>query len=131
MKNKNLWVGYLTMPDKKKTLVASDNRVETGKSSTIYLYNQERDQIVEYSHEIIKAKIKDAPEADYDAGKIAKAYKNALRNKVPNLYRVIFTANSGVHVPVKEKKTDVFADDDDIEIDDSIEIDDDDFDDDQ
>jgi hypothetical protein len=124
MKNQNLWVGYLTMPDKKKTLVASDNRVETGKSSTIFLYNQERDQIVEYNREIIKAKLKDAPEADYDAENMAEAYKKALNTKLPNLYRVIFTPNLGVRVPAKAKKTAVVADDDDIEIDDSIELDD-------
>jgi hypothetical protein len=137
MKNKHLWVGYLTLPDKKKTLVASDDRVETGKSSTIFLYNQERDQLVEYNREIIEAKLKDAPEEDYDAKKMADAYKKALRTKLPNLYRVIFAPNSGIRAPVKEKKAAVIADDDDIEIDDSFDMDDDDsgddddFDDDQ
>lgn len=130
MKNKHLWVGYLTMADKKKTLVASDDRVETGKSSTIFLYNQERGQIVEYNREIIEAKLKDAPEADYDAKKMSDAYKKALQAKLPNLYRVIFTPNSGLRAPAKEKKTALVTDDDDdnddFEIDDNFEIDDDD-----
>lgn len=130
MKNKHLWVGYLTMADKKKTLVARDNRVETGKSSTIFLYNQERDQIVEYSREIIEAKLKDAPEADYNADKMAQAYKKALQAKLPNLYRSIFTPNSGIRAPAKEKKSVPVTDDDDIEIDDSFGMDDDDTDDD-
>lgn len=127
MKNKHLWVGYLTLADKKKTLVASDDRVETGKSTTIYLYNQERDQIVEYNREIIAAKLKDAPEADYDAQTISDAYIKALQNKLPNLYRVIFTPNAGMRVTSNAKKADINNDDDDdIEIDDSFDMDDDD-----
>jgi len=130
MKNKHLWVGYLTLADKKKTLVASDDRVETGKSTTIYLYNQERDQIVEYNREIIESKLQDAPEADYDAKTISDAYIKALQNKLPNLYRVIFTPNAGMRMPASEKKAVINDDDDDIEIDDSFDMDDDDDDDD-
>jgi hypothetical protein len=126
MKNKHFWVGYLTMGDKKRTLVARDERVETGKSSTVFLYNQERDQIVEYNREIIEAKLSDAAEVDYDAKKMIDAYKKALRNKLPNLYRIIFTPNSGVRAAAKEKKVEVTEDDDEIELDDNfIDIDDD------
>lgn len=125
MKNKHFWVGYLTMGDKKTTLVARDERVETGKSSTVFLYNQERDQIVEYNREIIEAKLKDAPEADYDAKKMIDAYKKALRNKLPNLYRIIFTPNSGVRAAAKEKKVEITDDDDEIVIDDNFDMDDD------
>lgn len=125
MKNKHFWVGYLTMGDKKTTLVARDERVETGKSSTVFLYNQEREQIVEYNREIIEAKLSDAPEADYDAKKMLDAYKKALRNKLPNLYRVIFTPNSGIRTSSKEKKAEITENDDDIELDDDFDMDDD------
>lgn len=133
MKNKHLWVGYLTLADKKKTLVASDERVETGKPKTLYLYNQERDQIIEYGRDIIQAKLKDAPEADYDAAKITAAYKKALKSKLPNLYRVVFTPNSGTRAPVKEEKPAAIIDDDDddIELDDSFDFEDDDSNDDE
>ena len=54
------------------------------------------------------------------------AYKKALRNKLPNLYRIIFTPNSGVRAAAKEKKVEVTEDDDEIELDDNfIDIDDD------
>lgn len=128
MKNKHLWVGYLTLSDKKKTLVASDERVETGKPKTLFLYNQERDQIIEYSREIIQAKLKDAPEVDYDSKKMSAAYKKALKTKLPNLYRIIFAANAGVQTPVKEKETaSITDDDDDIDIDDNFATHDDDI----
>lgn len=126
MKNKHLWVGYLTMPNNGKTLVASDARVETGKSKTVFLYNQERDKIVEYSRDIIEPKLQNAPAAEYDSKKIAAAYKKALRNKLPNLYRIIFSPNSGVLTPAKKQPTETLSDDDDIKIDDDFEIDDDD-----
>ena len=125
MKNKHLWVGYLTLPDKKKTLVASDERVETGKPKTIFLYNLERDQIVEYGREIIQPKLKNAPEADYDVAKMTTSYKKALKRKLPNLYRVIFSPTTSVSAPVKEPEPTVISDDDDIDIDDSFFIPDD------
>lgn len=129
MKNKNLWVGYLTQTNK-KILVASDDRVDTGNRKTIFLYNQDRNEIVEYSREIIQAKLKDAPAEDYNAEKMAAAYQQALRKAVPNLYRVIFTPNSGGGAkPAGKKSTATIGDDamgDDIEIDDSFDSGDDD-----
>jgi len=127
MKNKHLWVGYLTLPDKKKTLVASDKRVKTGKAKTIFLYNQARDQIIEYEREIIQPKLKNAPETDYDVAKMTASYKKALKKKLPNLYRVIFSSTTRIHTSAKEPETAMVNDDnsgndDDIDIDDSFEI---------
>lgn len=126
MKDNNLWVGYLTLANK-KVLVASDDRVDTGNRKTIFLYNQERKEIVEYSREIIQDKLKDAPAGDYSDKEIATAYQQALRKAKPNLYRVVFTPNAGGSAIPKEKKSKVAASTDaamtdDVEIDDSFEM---------
>lgn len=103
MKDKNLWVGYLSLANK-KTLVASDERVDTGNRKTIFLYNQDRNDIVEYSREIIQAKLSDAPESDYNTDAIASAFQKALRKSMPNLYRLVFTPNAGGSSLPKEKR---------------------------
>ncbi len=129
MKDKHLWVGYLTLASK-KILVASDDRVDTGNRKTIFLYNQERNELVEYSREIIQAKLKDAPAADYNSEEIANAYQKALRKAKPNLYRVVFAPSTGGSaIPAEKKSTAVAgADDSDggvIDTDDDIEVSDD------
>ena len=128
MKDNSLWVGYLALANK-KVLVASDDRVDTGNRKTIFLYNQERNEIVEYSREIIQDKLKDAPAEDYNDKEIATAYQQALRKAKPNLYRVVFTPNAGGSAIPKEKKAKASggkdeAMGDDIEIDDSFEMED-------
>ena len=132
MNDKHLWVGYLTQKDK-QVLVASDSRVETGNPKTIFLYNQERNALVEYSKEIITPKLKDADSSDYNASAIGKAYQNALRSSNPNLYKVVFTPSSGGSAVLAEKKTSPKPvndeiDDSDIDVDVELDIDvDDDF----
>ena len=133
MKDKHLWVGYLALANK-KVLVASDDRVDTGNRKTIFLYNQERNELVEYSREIIQTKLKDAPAADFNTEEISNAYQKALRKAKPNLYRVVFAPSSGGSALPTEKKTAAVAsggDRDDIEVDisDDIEVSDDDSDD--
>lgn len=124
MKDKNLWVGYLTLAAK-EILVASDDRVDTGNHKTLFLYNRERNEIVEYSREIIEAKLMDAPIEDYNAKEIAAAYQQALRKAKPNLYRVVFTPNAGGSSIPKEKKPAVaVASDDDEGMGDDGDIDD-------
>ncbi len=129
MNDKHIWVGYLSLANK-KTLVASDDRVDTGNRKTLFLYNQERNDIVEYSREIIEAKLKAAPAADYNVDEIAAVYQKALRKTKPNVYRAVFTPNSGGSSGPKEKKARSVASDDndsgdEIEMEDSFDMDDD------
>lgn len=127
MKDKHLWVGYLTLSNK-KVLVASDARVDSANSKNMLLYNQERDEIVEYSREIIQPKLKAAPEADYDAGTMAAAFQKALRKKFPNLYRVIFTPGAGGAASRKKKSAPSYEAEEavEVEMDASFDMDDDD-----
>ncbi|MDH5179998.1 MAG: hypothetical protein OEY07_10045 [Gammaproteobacteria bacterium] len=133
MSDKHLWVGYLTLGGK-QILVAGDDRVETRNHKTMYLYNQDRDAIVEYSKDVIQAKLADAPAAGYVESEIADAYQRALSKAHPNLYRIIFKPGTGGAVKTKQKKPPIPVDDNDDGMDDDIEIDesfdmDDDFDD--
>ena len=123
MKDKHLWVGYLTLANK-KILVASDDRVDTGNRKTIFLYNQDRNELVEYSREIIQSKLKDAPAADFNPDEIGNAYQKALRKAKPNLYRVVFAPASAASVLPSEKKSSATANrDDDVGFDTDSEVD--------
>jgi len=57
MSEKDLWYGYLNAGTK-STPVLLDPGLSTGNSKTVYLFNLERQRILEYSREIVDAKLR-------------------------------------------------------------------------
>lgn len=78
-KGKPCWCGYL-MAGRRSSPVLLDSRLESGSPKTIYMYNLNRDEIIEYVVEVVEKKLRDlkSDESEYikelDAG-----YKKACR----------------------------------------------------
>lgn len=53
-----LWYGYLEAGDK-STPVIRDERLDTGNSKTLFLFNLARGQILEYTREIVEPKLRE------------------------------------------------------------------------
>ena len=79
-KGNSCWYGYLKA-GKRSSPVLRDNSLESGNPKTIYMYNLNRDEIIEYVVEVVEKKLRDlkSDESGYikelDAG-----YKKARRN---------------------------------------------------
>ena len=79
-KGKSCWYGYLNA-GKRSSPVLRDDLLVSGNSKTIYMYNLNRDEIIEYALEIVEKKLRDlkADESEYvnvlDAG-----YRKARRD---------------------------------------------------
>lgn len=113
MKSNNVfWFGYLDSP-KGKTLVVRNSLVDAENKKSIFLYNTQRDALVEYSREIIEPKLVLANEGEYEADKLEKAYKRALREKRPNTYNLLYrTTRMKSSSSASNDESDMLDDDD-------------------
>ncbi|MBK8162530.1 MAG: hypothetical protein IPK65_05100 [Gammaproteobacteria bacterium] len=68
-----LWCGYLEAGDR-SSAVLRDDRLETGNPKTIYLYNLARDEILQYSRELVEPKLR---ELRANESGLAEELKNA------------------------------------------------------
>ncbi|HEY9198493.1 MAG TPA: hypothetical protein VIR60_03935 [Gammaproteobacteria bacterium] len=58
-KNKGpLWYGYLEAGNKSSAVIR-DDRLDTGSRKTVFLFNLERKQIIEYTREIVDPKLRE------------------------------------------------------------------------
>ncbi len=57
MSKDSLWFGYLEIGEKSSP-VAQDPKLLTGKPDTIYLFNLQRNTIIEYKREIVESKLR-------------------------------------------------------------------------
>lgn len=58
-KNKGpLWYGYLEAGNKSSAVIR-DDRLDTGSHKTVFLFNLERKQIIEYTREIVDPKLRE------------------------------------------------------------------------
>jgi len=77
MKANPLWFGFLEAGTKSSPVVRSA-RLSTGNPKTIYLFNFNRNNIIEYDHNIVEVKLR---ELDADEKETVKILKLAF-NKV-------------------------------------------------
>ncbi len=91
MSEKHYWFGYLEAGEK-STPVLRDNRIDTGNSDTIYLFNLKRNEILEYRREIIEPKLRelnDGEKAVSNELQVAyaecRSHFNPRGNKIANL----------------------------------------------
>lgn len=68
-----LWCAYLEAGDR-SSAVLRDERLETGNPNTIYLYNLNRDEILQYSRELVEPKLRELRD---DESSLAEELKNA------------------------------------------------------
>jgi len=76
----SLWYGYLEAGDR-STPVIRDERLDTGSSKTVFLFNLARREILEYSREIVEPKLRDLKSGEAKSLKnLDAAYAEARRN---------------------------------------------------
>lgn len=80
MKNKELWYGFLEAGAKSSPVLIS-SILDTNNEKTVYLYNLNRDAIIEYQRQIVEPKIRElkADEADL-IEELVSGYKVAKKN---------------------------------------------------
>lgn len=79
-KNKGpLWFGYLEAGNKSSAVVR-DERLDTGSRKTVYLFNLERKQIIEYTREIVEPKLRELKPGETKLiDELSAAYNEARR----------------------------------------------------
>lgn len=78
-KQKGLWYGFLNAGDK-STPVVRDERLDTGNAKTLFLFNLARQQILEYTREIVEPKLRELKTGETDLDALSAAYSEARRN---------------------------------------------------
>jgi hypothetical protein len=82
-RNTKIWYGYLEAGEK-GSHVAMDPMMDTGKPKTVYVFNLKRDQILEYSREIVEPKLRELNESEFDMlAELKKAFNKARKDFTP------------------------------------------------
>lgn len=101
MSQEELWYGFLEAGDR-STPVAKDPKLTTGNPDTVYMYNLQRNEIIEYKRAIAEPKLRDLKPAESDQLKELKsAFAKALKEFTPRRARPVLEA---VPVAVVGKK---------------------------
>jgi hypothetical protein len=83
MSDNNLWYGYLEAGSKSSP-VLMDRRLNTGDSNTLYLFNLNRGEILEYKREIIEPKLRElSAEEQKLCGELKSAFGKARAGFIP------------------------------------------------
>jgi hypothetical protein len=83
MSEKYYWYGHLEA-GAKSSPVLLDKRLDTGKADTLYLFNLNRGEILEYKRTIIAPKLRKLGHADRELNKTLKAaYIEARQHFIP------------------------------------------------
>lgn len=119
---KQIWIGELRTA-RGNTIVIRDNQLPEASPGRIYLYNTDRNAIVEYVEEIVKPNLHDIDEtaiktAESKFGNAWKATRNEFMNKHKALLELDNPQNNktakkskAVADPEPETETDGYADD--------------------
>ncbi|AOU97150.1 hypothetical protein BI364_03255 [Acidihalobacter yilgarnensis] len=86
MSENPIWCGYLEAGSK-STPVVLDQRLNTGKPDTIYLFNQTRNTFLEYKREIVDAKLRELEEGETNVGALKAAFNEARKEFRPRTSR--------------------------------------------
>ncbi len=79
-KNSPVWYGFLQAGDRSSPVIR-DDRLDTGNRKTMYLFNLNRNLILEYSREVVEPKLRDLkPDESVTISELDAAYKKARRN---------------------------------------------------
>ena len=71
MSQEELWYGFLEAGDR-STPVARDPKLTTGNPDTVYMYNLQRNEIIEYKRAICEPKLRELKPAEADSGMVLR-----------------------------------------------------------
>ena len=75
-----LWYGYLEAGNRSSPVIR-DERLETGSTKTVFLFNLARREILEYSRDVVESKLRELKSSDTKTIKeLDEAYTEARRN---------------------------------------------------
>ena len=78
-KSSPVWYGFLQAGDRSSPVIR-DDRLDTGNHKTMYLFNLNRNSILEYSREVVEPKLRDLkPDESVTVAELDAAYKKARR----------------------------------------------------
>jgi hypothetical protein len=76
----SVWYGYLEAGNRSSAVIR-DEKLETGSAKTLFLFNLERREILEYSRDIVEPKLRELKPAESNLIKeLDAAYVEARRN---------------------------------------------------
>lgn len=95
MSDNTLWYGYLEAGER-SSAVAMDNRLSTGDPTTLYLFNLQRGEIIEYKRAIVEPKLRElkGKEQELEA-ELKSAYRKARNGFTPRGARVANVPEKG------------------------------------
>jgi hypothetical protein len=86
-KRNSLWFGYLEAKEKGSPVVR-DMSMDTGMTSTIYLFNLKKGQILEYRRDIVEPKLRELTDVETETVKeLRKAFEKARNGFTPRASR--------------------------------------------
>ena len=75
-----LWYGYLEAGSRSSPVIR-DERLDTGSTKTVFLFNLERGEILEYSRDVVEPKLRELKSSEAKTiKKLDTAYAEARRN---------------------------------------------------
>jgi hypothetical protein len=93
-----IWCGFLEAGDKSSPVVR-DDRLETGNPDTLYLFNFNRNEIIQYNRHIVEPKLRELRGDEEDiVNELKAAYSRTRRNFKLRSERV-------VHAPGRRPKS--------------------------
>ena len=120
MSKNGFWYGYLNAGDK-SSAVLRDPELDTGNRKTVYLFNLERNAIIEYNREIVEPKLSDLNgQADDMTATLEAAYAGARRafgHARPFVPSATETPMKAATPAVEEEDLDGYVDDEDLDTD--------------
>jgi hypothetical protein len=103
MSENNLWFGYLEAGEKSSPVVM-DARLNTANPNTVYLFNFNRGEIIEYRRDIIEAKLRPLETRQgQDEKKLKSAYTKVRTDFTPRGGRVTSIPEKGSAKPAPKK----------------------------
>lgn len=83
MSNENFWCGYLEAGERSSGVLI-DSRLNTGDPATVYVFNLQRGQILEYRRAIVEGKLRELGDDESKlASELKTAYRKVRSNFVP------------------------------------------------
>ena len=122
-KSSPVWYGFLQAGDRSSPVIR-DDRLDTGNRKTMYLFNLNRNTILEYSREVVEPKLRDLkPDESVTITELDAAYKKARRNfkdrgagirSILNRSSSTPASNEAVYndIPVEDDSDDVWVEED-------------------
>ncbi len=122
-KNSPVWYGFLQAGDRSSPVIR-DDRLDTGNRKTMYLFNLNRNLILEYSREVVEPKLRDLkPDESVTISELDAAYKKARRNfkdrgasirNILNRSSSTPASNEAVYseIPIEDDSDDVWVEED-------------------